>query len=115
MPAVQQPWIDWDFIKEGLGDELSPSDSDTAAPTTPATLPINFSDPSDDKAVKVSASSAPEHPRGPLKPLTYENYDPRDFPMFRPIEHFTDLQIQAIKWATAKAEKAKEAEAKDEK
>lgn len=45
---------------------------------------------------------APEYPRAPFTPITY---DARDFPMLRPIQHFTDTQVQAIKGATAEAKK----------
>lgn len=45
---------------------------------------------------------APGYPRVPFTPITY---DARDFPMLRPIQHFTDAQVQAIKGATAEAKK----------
>ncbi len=85
----------------GVGRILNDEDTEAAAPER-SYLPNIWRDTTNDKGASGTTSTVPEYPRVPFTPITY---DPRDFPMLRPIQHFTDAQVQAIKGATAEAKK----------
>jgi len=99
--------ITGDATGKDLANAPAPRISGTPAASDRANLPNVWRDSTNDKEASEGNSPAPEYPRVPFTPIAYKS---NDFPMLRPIQHFTDAQVHAIKSATAEAKKKERSE-----